>query len=396
MPFPLSFQSTVPPSQDHSSSLRLPAQKRISIPNAHRLNAITEGPRPANAPGPAFQPRSILHNSLSSSQAASTRTAPPPYTWEAEPHAGENGLAPVEGDKLAELRRKEGFKDVKRGGWGRFALIALGVLAIIALAVGLGVGLTVGKKKTQQAASSAEGSSGGQSTGASSGTGSQQQFPLGEWSFVTALQTVATNCTSNAATWNCYPYHVFDASNAATNSSSLTTFNWVISNTSDFYALNGTQTTSEVGIPANLSISSTNNPFALSFTDVSLSYVAPAGNESSPRYTFSFSLPKTVVPSPSISSDNTASQCFFNNTVLSGALYLHVNRSFFGGDQATSNAPGSDTNWPYAVEISQTSMGGQGVPDCYETVNGQTGKPIVSGLDSQPTSEECICQYRNY
>nr|OQO17409.1 hypothetical protein B0A51_14589 [Rachicladosporium sp. CCFEE 5018] len=396
MPFPLSFQSSVPPSQDYSSSLRLPAQRRVSIPSSHRLNTITEGPRPANTSGPAFQPRSILRNSVGSSQAASTRTAPPPYTWKAEPHAGENGLAPVEGDELAELRRKEGYKDVKRGGWGRFVLIALAVLAIIALAVGLGVGLTMGKKKTQQAASSTVGNSGGQSTGAPSGTGSQQQFPLGEWSFVTALRTVATNCTSNAATWSCYPYTVFDASDAATNTSSLATFNWVISNTSSIYATNATEITNESGIPANLSISSTNNPFALSFTDVSLSYVAVAGNVSSPHYTFSFNLPKTVVPSPSVTPDNTASQCFFNNTILSGALYLHADRSFLGSDQVTSNATGSDSNWPYAVEISQTSAGGQGVPDCYGIANGQTGKPIVNELDPQRASDECICQYRNY
>ena len=213
-----------------NSGLRTPAQRRISAPVSIRLSTITEG---ANAGQPEAradntrQPRSHLRSlddvpdspdrlppyrqaSRSSAGGRSQdteRTAPPAYTWVPDPIEGEEDLrAPVEGEKLAELRRNGGHlrKARQRGGWGRAVIIAVVVLLIVGLAVGLGVGLTVGRKHKN---SSSEDQ--GEPGGATPAENRTQVFPLGEYSLLTNLRDVNTNCTSNPATWRCYPYSVF-------------------------------------------------------------------------------------------------------------------------------------------------------------------------------------------
>jgi len=280
-----------------------------------------------------------------------------------------------------------------RGGWGRLVLIVgLLFLALLALAVGLGVGMT---RKHQTNSNSGAQSS--QPAGTNPSAAPIQQFPLGEYSMITALRTVATNCTSNPSTWRCYPYTTYDPSDGSTNTSSLANFNWIISDTSSTYATNLTTSMSSQDTPSNLTISSTNNPFSISFTNQSLLYTpASSTNASSAHYTFSFTQSKSVIPSTSLLSSGAAAECFFNNTIFTGTLYLDAASTFPSGSLASETGIGGYTPWPYALEISQTSGGGADVPACYEMVNGGVGNRITTATTPEAGSAECICDYRNY
>jgi hypothetical protein len=288
---------------------------------------------------------------------------------------------------LARLRKTWSGATGKRGGWGRLVLLAVAIIALIGLAVGLGVGLTVGQKKDHESDSIAT-SNGGDTQ---DGSALIQQLPLGQYSFSTKLRAQQTNCSSNPATWRCYPYTVLDLSNPGTEASSSSTFDWIIRNESATYATSTTPNTPTSSVPANLTISSTNNPFALAFDTQQLTYFADT-NATSPRLTFAFALPKTVVPTSSLTSDNAATQCYFNSTILSGTIYLA------GTVDSAANSTGSSSyqEWPYPVEIVQSSPGGDGTPDCYETVNGQLGARVVQGLEPKEEGDECRCEYRNY
>ena len=213
---------------------------------------------------------------------------------------------------------------------------------------------------------------------------------------VTALKGVSTDCTSNSATWTCYPGTIFDPSVVSSENGSMASFNWIIQATSSSYATNTTGATSDAGIPANLTISSTNNPLSVSFTNKTLTYFASSSNTSSPRYTFSFSISKNVFPSVALTSDNSASECFYNQTTFLGTLYLSAPRNFPSGAMASSEGVGGYTQWPYALEITQTSPGGQDVPACYQYVNGTVGDPISPSLTPEPSTSQCLCDYKNF
>ncbi|KAK0249451.1 hypothetical protein B0A54_03704 [Friedmanniomyces endolithicus] len=410
------FANTTPIGGRPESQLRLPAKKRISTPAAARLSTITEGNNALNPGASDVQPRGILRRPSStaastirttpsrraSREAAgrtsrdTTRSAPPAYDWVPEPNTGDEDLrAPVEGEKLAELRRNGGYmrKRRSRGGWGRLVLIiGLLFLALLALAVGLGVGLT---RKHQT--NSNGGDQASQPAGSTTSAAPVQQFPLGEYSMITALRTVATNCTSNPSTWRCYPYTTYDPSDGSTNTSSLASFNWIISNTSSTYATNLTTSTSSQNTPSNLTISSTNNPFSISFTNQSLLYTpATSTNATSGHYTFSFTQSKSVIPSTSLLSSGAAAECFFNSTIFTGTLYLDAASTFPGESLANETGIGGYTPWPYAIEISQSSGGGADVPACYEMVNGGVGNRITTATTPEAGSAECVCDYRNY
>lgn len=391
----MAFWKTSTSQQPIDSSLRTPASRRMTPPSAQRLQTITEGgataspppiPRRSSLRGTASNSSMRPHSRRGSGSATSrdtSRTAPPPYNWVSESADSRDASTPGDIEKPgATTRESKG----SRGGWLRLVLTAvLVLLVIIALTVGLGVGLTrrKHKHKNQEQAAPAE-------------TPPPQRFPLGQYSLVTALKSVETNCTSNPATWSCYPYHVFNSSDNSTSSSSLTTFNWVISNTSESYATNTSSPTFLQGAPANLSISTTNDPFGITFTDKSLTYISSSTNDTSARFTFSFTMPKLVIPSPAITVDNSAAECFFNQTVFEGTLYLAAKREYPSGDLAGSANLGGFQQWPYAVEISQTAAGGPNVPNCYKTVNGAVGAPITAGLVPQPDTQKCLCEYRNF
>lgn len=218
-----------------------------------------------------------------------------------------------------------------------------------------------------------------------------EAFPAGFYAISTFLDTVTTNCTANAATWSCYPYETY----AQSASGALATFNWVIAQSSSGY-----------------NISSTRNPFALSFTNTSLTLMDP-GSENE-HYTFSVLLDKYVVPSSTITSDGSMAGCFFNNTQLVANLYTNRASSYPANSNssatATSSATASTTAsseqglitsetfhpWPFAVDVIQSVPGGAGIPDCYHVDHGNIGIRVAPAFLPQPSHDSCACAYKNY
>lgn len=253
---------------------------------------------------------------------------------------------------------------VRRGGWKRLCLIFL-VVAIIAIA--LGVGLAVGLRKAHMRSSHSS---------PSNSSDSGDPFPVGSYSLTTNLDRVSTACTSNSETWVCYPLTTYKSSPVA----SLAVYNWIIS-----------------GPISNLTISSSDNPFAISFTNASLTLLdAGTGDE---RYFFSVAMDKLVVPSSSITNDNHNANCYYNGTMFQAALYTKrtgVNGTSMGNATESIDSSLGWVNWPYAVEVNQTIHGGQDVPNCYKLDNEVPGTRITTGLAAQPTADECACVWRNY
>ncbi|KAF2155289.1 hypothetical protein K461DRAFT_111029 [Myriangium duriaei CBS 260.36] len=368
------------PRQPQSALLAPPPPRRLSTPAGDRLSTILES---SSAIGPAHRPRDS-GNSWSSKipvtlPRASADTTPPSYTkeWQA---AGANH--PATGRRAAWRRRF----DSKRGGWGRFLVLFLILLLIvIALAIGLGVGLSLRHKS--KSTDIADGDS------QSSQSGTTQQFPLGEYTFVTALRGVQTNCTSDADTWRCYPYATYQNDDST---SGLTLFNWVLTASAPNIVTNSTPPTTDIGgIPANISISSDKNPFSISLNNQSLTFV---NNDNNPRYTFSFTYSQSIVPSAPVNGDNAATTCVFNQTTFTANLYLtgKETKQYPGTTlQSSSQVNGGFTPWPYAIEVYEYADGGQNVPTCYETNNGNLGQQI-SSLVSQPATRQCLCKYSNF
>ena len=406
-----------------SSSSQQPAEKRISLPASQRLTTITEGPNAnlgaAETP-PPIPRRSSRRNSQSSRHSRRWSAGssadnilrvgpPPPYDWVEEPVDEKGDKAnTAKDDKLAWLRRgKSEDGKRRRGGWVRLALIiGLILLLVIALAVGLGVGLSQKHKKTdvtkhkdKSGGSGGNGSNGGQQTTTPSDSGSKpdsdppQKFPLGTYSLVTALMTLEASCTANPATWRCYPDTVYSVS---TTESSMAYFNWIVSNTSSTYADSSTASTDDKGVPANLTVSTTDNPFDISFSDKDLTYISASDDPDSARYTFSFTMPKQVDSLIALTQDNADTTCFYNQTAFTGTMYLSLDRTYPTGSDVSSTSLGGYEQWPYAVEITQTAYGGTDVPNCYKTLNGQLGDRITESLDPQSSDSECLCDYKNY
>lgn len=317
-------------------------------------------------------------NSKKSPPRSSGDTLPPEY---AKYNWTSGSYFPRDTDKAERLYQND--RIAKRGGWGRLLLL-LAILAVVAIAlgVGLGVGLTHHKSSSSATTSPSD-------TPSAADLG----FPVGEYSINTALRSVQTNCTSNAATWRCPPYTTYSASDSSSASASLTTFNWILSNTSATYISNTSLPQTDAnGIAANLSISSSANPFSISFTNQSLMYY---NNDNQPRYEFNYTMSQKTIPSAALTTDNSASICFYNDTMLMGTLYLSsaVSIDF---PTANSSSLGSYESWPFAVRVEQVAAGGANVPACYETTNGVLGQRITAGFTQEPASDECVCDYRNY
>lgn len=411
------FGSSPKEEQHEDTYLNPTATKRISAPNAHRLTTITETGSGGGSPQlqdddtlspPSIPRRSSRRNSggashsfnnskrWSGSTGTTLKSAPPPYDWVAEPTTGMTTTisGPDDDEKLARLRRGEDNESRRRGGWLRLGLIiAVVVLLAIALGVGLGVGLS---RKKSSSNDDSSGAGGGAGPGSSPGEEDTppQKFPVGEYSLVTALKDVQYGCASLQSTWSCWPYTVYSP---ATTESSLATWNWIIRSTSDNHITKSSPSTSEDGISAGLSISATSDPFGISFTDKPLTYIHPSSNSSAARLTFTFSQRKVVIPSQPITPNNANSKCFFNETTFTGTLYLSADRDYPSQDQQDSSSVGGFQQWPHAVEISQTSNGGDDVPNCYEIVDGQLGQQIFStSLQPMPEADQCSCEYRNF
>ena len=216
-------------------------------------------------------------------------------------------------------------------------------------------------------------------------------FPIGSYTIQTYLTTVETACTSNPATFNCYPYVTYNESG----SSSMATFDWIISSPT-----NNTQ---------NLTLSTSNNPFANTFSGVPLALQNQGTDDE--HYAFSLPLQKVVVPDMPLSSDGASADCFYNRTTFAGMLYTR--KPYQNATSAAAPAPSSGAGagagtmpsspgnqdykpWPYAINVTQSIHGGQGVPECFEFTNDGKGGPMVGGLQPQAPSTTCECRWLNF
>lgn len=354
------------------SSLReivVPAEKKISTPAGQRLSHIMD------VRAPPIPPRSALRNkNLHDVEESSTSSVLGGKGGQSYSNAWSDGVLFRKDAKLEALRNNRHI--AKRGGWWRLILIvAIIVAAIIALALGLVFGLRKTKSDSSSHSSSSS-SAEADSSNNNSSNGSNQNsssttsadFPLGTYSFTTFLDTVTTDCTSNEATWTCPPYVIYNSNKA----SSAMTFNWIIT-----------------GSEGSYKISSTDNPLALEFEDIDLEMYSQG--QDSERYHFQFTMDKKVVPSTSITDDNSSAVCFFNSTTFTGYLYTKMEK-----DYPTSSGDESNTPWPYAVRAEQSIGGGENVPNCYKTDNGRITEQITDGINAMGASTLCSCLYRNY
>jgi len=290
------------------------------------------------------------------------KESPPQYLNDADAEG-------PKGEKLADIRRAiaNNKQLAKRGGFKTLALVILIVLlCIVALIVGLVVGLRNHKK-------SANNGSGGPNGGASgnipNGNGpSNATFPAGSYSIDTVLSRVSENCTSNAATWMCFPYSTYAESPAK----SATNFDWII--TPDLKS-------------SNYLISSTQNVFSILFTNVSLSLMN--ATQDTEHYYFQTTMQKPTIPTTPLTSSNTASMCYFNQTSFQGYLYTKKEKTY-PNNSTTVNSTEPYGPWPYAVRIEQTSPAGAGIPTCLDPMGQSQGDFSVAD-----TSETCECQYLN-
>ncbi|KAF2091294.1 hypothetical protein K490DRAFT_62617 [Saccharata proteae CBS 121410] len=362
-----------------------PAERRISLPVGERLSAIMENDHNK----PPVPPRSPFRKiRLDRLEAGSTKSYKGSANGQSYSSTWSEKSFFKPDDKLDALRNDRTHSRGRRGGWGRVALIAALVIAgIIALAVGLAVGLQSKGKGTKSSSTTASAdsdsptstTSGSSSSSSSSSTTTSADFPIGSYAFTTFLDTVQTNCTANSATWSCWPYTIYNTDETK----SMATFNWIITpgSTSDTYK-----------------ISSTQNPLAISFSDADLTLV-DAGKDSE-RYTFQITMDKKVIPTTALTDDDSSSACFFNSTTFTAYLYTQMAKNYpssaeeSGSTSTTSSSAYPD--WPFAVRAEQTIAGGQDVPNCYKTTNGQIGEQITQGLNATDPTSLCSCLYRNY
>ena len=193
---------------------------------------------------------------------------------------------------------------------------------------------------------------------------------MGSYSIQIYLDSVSADCVSNPATWRCFPYSTYNSSG----NNSKVVFDWVIteSPTASFYY-----------------ISSTNDPFSINFSNVSLTLADQ--NLPTERYTFQTTLDEFIAPNADISGDNSAAKCLFTGILFGASLYTKKTRTT--PDPATPSSTGSVKIWPYAVDAMQTIGGGSNVPTCFKTSN---HNPITNGITGESSSKQCKCDWRDF
>ncbi|KAF6226514.1 hypothetical protein HO133_009380 [Letharia lupina] len=287
---------------------------------------------------------------------------PPRYSGRSPPTYTLWDVKGPKGEKFEDLRNNAYV--ARRGGWRRICVVAVILIAcLVALVVGLAVGLH--KKHSSSSATPAVPSS--------SSSPSAGPFPIGSYTFITFLDTTSTNCTSNPESWKCEPSVTY----ATSPTNSQATFNWLIS------AANSSSDPA-----SNLTISSTDNPFSIDFSNATLTLV-DAGTDNE-RYTFTTTVEKSVFPSFNV-------KCDYNDTLFTADLYTSKPKSYPSNSTgATSSAAGAAggafANWNYAVDATQSIGGGVDVPACYES----NGDRVTSGYDVMPAADFCSCAYKNY
>ncbi len=201
-------------------------------------------------------------------------------------------------------------------------------------------------------------------------------FPTGAYSFITALSTVSTACTSNPATFRCFP---FAAYTAASPNASAATFNWIITRDAD----------------QRYVISSSDNPFAPSFANLSMMFLDV--NQYNERFVFNFTMAKSVAASAPLSGDPAAATCWFNHTVLSATLWTRARASYPVNISAVPDPRNATFNfnpWPYKVDITQVQVAEPGVPDCMDASGRRVGD--FQATPTPGVKSDCECGYTNY
>jgi hypothetical protein len=250
----------------------------------------------------------------------------------------------------------------KRWGWKRLALIGAIVIAlIVALAVGLAVGMkkkgssrcvsmaAQDRRQTNNLRSSSPSTStaGGDAQPAGTGTSTSTEtdtpskpsstltpsampsgFPLGAYSLVTFLDTVATGCTSNNATWTCAPYtdYYSDPQKA------IAVINWEITGSSGSYKISSKDS-------SDLYMTFQNAPLDL----------LDKGKDTE-RYRFQISRTKTVNMTGTIGDSKGTFECDYGATNLQAYLYTRMQRTYPDDTIVVPNTP--NTVWPFGKQHS--------------------------------------------
>lgn len=242
----------------------------------------------------------------------------------------------------------------RRGGCKRLVIIALLVtLALLALILGLVLGL-----RTKNAHSDAE-----ETTPAPQAT----SFPAGAYSISSFLTNVTTACTSNAATWLCYPYTIYADSSTA----STAAWDWIIEPRDN---------------SPNFVVSSTANVFSIVFSNATLSLEDPG--LPSEHYAFSIAIPKTTKPREALTDANVQATCSFNDARLAAKLYTKAGSDTEPSTANTTIQGQTYMPWPYRVDIVQTSSSGADAVECADARGQSLGDFNVKA------GQECRCLYQ--
>ncbi|KAF2093520.1 hypothetical protein NA57DRAFT_69233 [Rhizodiscina lignyota] len=370
-----------------------PMPKRISTPAGDRLSTIIEGG------GASHLSRSTRSSSRLSMNRVSAGLGLPPRESHEQSYTtiwSDANLPVRDSEKVDRSWRDDNFF-LRRGGWKRLILLIL-IFVIIIVGVVLGLVFGLKSRNSKQSAppstktnadttptSSFSSSSSGSSSdpdptpthtaaAAPSASSTPSKFPIGTYSMVTYLSTVQTNCTSNPDTWTCFPYSTYGENQAK----SMTTFNWNITAGSS---------------PDTYKISSTDDPFSVSFSNVDLNIVDKG--QASEHYMFQLTYDKQVQPSASLTDDDATTTCFYNATTFQSYLYTQMAKDYPSSGIKDANA--SYTEWPFAMRVEEVAGGGDNVPNCYKTNNNVVGDQIDSdSLKPQAGGELCDCLYLNW
>ncbi|KAJ9644152.1 hypothetical protein H2199_004020 [Coniosporium tulheliwenetii] len=332
------------PARRTPSAEPLPPHKRISTPAGERLSVILEN-------GDALHSRHLRDSHRSSLKEAALGGGATPRescedTASVLPHSiwSDGGPPPPYQEKLYALRNNRHV--AKRGGAGG----------------GIGGGL-VEERASESSSSSSHADSNAEEDTSSPGNTSTMEprpsgapsptatnapslsssipsnpdFPVGSYTIQTFLDTVQTNCTANPLTWTCFPYTIYNDSPTQ----SLTSFNWIISRRS-----------SSSSASAKYQISSTDNSFAISFSNVPLTLLDK--DEPSERYRFGISLDRELTPSGAITDDGAATTCIYRSTSFHAQLYTEMPKDY---PEESGAGGGSYGPWPYALRIEQVVGG---------------------------------------
>lgn len=383
---------------------RASSLRRLSQPLPMIIEDIADippGVPPKSPRRPPVSNRSSIRSmgSLAAPSYNSSLTTAPPVNV-----AGSATPVPLRSVEKGEVLQAEDVQHpnnlgpVARRGWYRTLLT---VLLVVGIVVGLSVGLTIGLRKRNE--------------NTSPPPLPVDIFPAGSFTFTTALTNVSTACSAAASSpssspWRCFPYALYSPSSPL---SSSATYHWTIFPVTQYaYA-----------------ISSSSNPFAPSFTNVSLSLLD--ANQPTERLGFSFIHPKLV----SSQIGSRVLKCWFNTTVLSATIWTRRRASYPANitsatlplppSSSTSSSPsptagtGKPTTpkdlwpaWPFAVQVEEAQGASDEVPDCFDGATGQrvllssAAAPDGSGRNSTAAAAgvvakrqdgaQCRCLYKNF